>query len=116
MAGLVQTSVSDNVALLRLNRPEARNALSPDMMAELGFELERADADPDVRCIVIAGTDEVFAAGADIRSLSEREFHEALFHPTAEFWKRVAVCAPRWSPPFPAGLWAAAASSPCCVT
>jgi len=92
LAGLVQTSLSDNVALLRLNRPEARNALSPDMMAELGFELERADADPDVRCIVIAGSDQAFAAGADIRSLSEREFHEALFHPAAEFWKRVAGC------------------------
>ncbi len=92
MAGLVETSLADSVALLRLNRPDARNALSPEMMAELGYELERADADAGVRCIVIAGSDEVFAAGADIRSLSEREFHEALFHPTAEFWKRVAGC------------------------
>ena len=92
MAGLVESSLADNVALLRLNRPDARNALSPEMMAELGFEIERADTDPEVRCIVIAGSDEVFAAGADIRKLSEREFHEALFHPAAEFWRRVAGC------------------------
>ncbi|MFI5025884.1 MAG: enoyl-CoA hydratase/isomerase family protein [Solirubrobacterales bacterium] len=92
MAGLVESSLADNVALLRLNRPDARNALSPEMMAELGFEIERADTDHEVRCIVIAGSDEVFAAGADIRKLSEREFHEALFHPAAEFWRRVAGC------------------------
>ena len=51
------------VALLRLNRPEARNALSPEMMEQLASELERLDPDPEVRCIVIAGSEEVFAAG-----------------------------------------------------
>lgn len=90
MARLVETSLDDGVALLRLNRPDARNALSPEMMAELRDHLERADADPAVRCIVIAGSDEVFAAGADIRKLSERSFGEALFHPAAEFWRQVA--------------------------
>jgi enoyl-CoA hydratase/carnithine racemase len=88
----VETSLSDGVALVRLNRPDARNALSPEMMAELAGQLERADADEEIRCIVIAGSDEVFAAGADIRSLAERDFHEALFHPAADFWKRVAGC------------------------
>ncbi|HWW67566.1 MAG TPA: enoyl-CoA hydratase-related protein, partial [Solirubrobacterales bacterium] len=38
----------------------------------------------------IAGSDEVFAAGADIRAMSERSFAEALYHPAAEFWKRIA--------------------------
>jgi enoyl-CoA hydratase/carnithine racemase len=80
------------VALVRLDRPEARNALSPDLMDALGESLERLDRDPGVRAIVIAGSDEVFAAGADIRALRERSFGEALFHPTAEFWKRVASC------------------------
>jgi enoyl-CoA hydratase/carnithine racemase len=80
------------VALVRLDRPEARNALSPDLMDALGEALERLDRDPGVRAIVIAGSDEVFAAGADIRALRERSFGEALFHPTAEFWKRVASC------------------------
>ena len=72
-----------HVALLRLNRPEARNALSPEMMEEIAAELERLDADPEVRCIVIAGSDEVFAAGADIKAMSERSFAEALHHPAA---------------------------------
>ncbi len=80
------------VGLLRLNRPEARNALSPEMMEELGGALERLDSDDEVRAIVLAGSDEVFAAGADIRTLRDRTFGEALFHPASAFWKRVAGC------------------------
>jgi enoyl-CoA hydratase/carnithine racemase len=92
MPGLVETTVDDHhVALLRLNRPEARNALSPEMMEEIATELERLDPDPQVRCIVIAGSEKVFAAGADIKAMSERSFAEALRHPAAGFWRRVAA-------------------------
>jgi enoyl-CoA hydratase/carnithine racemase len=92
MPGLVETTLDEfHVALLRLNRPEARNALSPEMMEEIASELERLDPDPEVRCMVIAGSDEVFAAGADIRAMSERSFAEALRHPAASFWRRVAA-------------------------
>jgi enoyl-CoA hydratase/carnithine racemase len=88
----VETTLDEfHVALLRLNRPDARNALSPEMMEEIAAELERLDPDPEVRCIVIAGSDEVFAAGADIRAMSERSFAEALRHPAASFWPRVAA-------------------------
>jgi enoyl-CoA hydratase/carnithine racemase len=80
-----------NVALLRLDRPDARNALSPEMMEEIAAELERLDADPEARCVVIAGSDEVFAAGADIRAMSERSFEEALRLPAASFWRRLAA-------------------------
>ena len=62
------------------------------MMDELGGALERVDHDPEVRAIVLAGSDDVFAAGADIRALRDRTFGEALFHPTSVFWKRVASC------------------------
>jgi enoyl-CoA hydratase/carnithine racemase len=89
MGGLVETSLDGHVALLRLNRPEARNALSPELMEELAAELERLDPDPGVRCVVIAGSDKVFAAGADIKAMSERSFAEALYHPAADFWKRL---------------------------
>ncbi len=91
MPELIETSVSDRVALVRLNRPEARNALSPELMEELASALEGFDADPEVRCIVIAGSDEVFASGADIRALRDRTFEEALRHPSASFWRRVAA-------------------------
>jgi enoyl-CoA hydratase/carnithine racemase len=91
LAGLVESSRDGNVALLRLNRPEARNALSPELMAELASELERLDPHPEVRCVVIAGSEKVFAAGADIKALSERSFAEALRHPAASFWRRLAA-------------------------
>jgi enoyl-CoA hydratase/carnithine racemase len=92
LAELVETSVDEHgVALLRLNRPEARNALSPEMMERIAAELERLDPDPEVRCAVIAGSEKVFAAGADIRSMAERTLPEALYHPAAAFWKRLAV-------------------------
>jgi enoyl-CoA hydratase/carnithine racemase len=87
---LVETSVDGQVALCRLNRPEQRNALSPEVMGELAGTLAGFDADDEVRCIVIAGSDKVFAAGADISKLAERTFSEALFHPAASFWRRVA--------------------------
>src|SRR6187551_3012429 len=92
MGQQVETTLDEfHVALLRLNRPEARNALSLEMMEEIASELERLDPDPEVRCIVIAGADDVFAAGADIRAMSERSFAEALYHPAAGFWRRIAA-------------------------
>ncbi len=91
MENLVESSRDGHVALLRLNRPEVRNALSPEMMEQLAAELERLDPDPDTRCIVIAGSERVFAAGADIKALSERSFADALSHPAASFWRRIAA-------------------------
>jgi enoyl-CoA hydratase/carnithine racemase len=91
LAELVESSRDGGVVLLRLNRPEARNALSPEMMEQLAAELERLDPDPEVRCVVIAGSDKVFAAGADIKAMSERSFAEALRHPAASFWRRLAA-------------------------
>ncbi len=89
---LVETSVDGQVGLCRLNRPEARNALSPEMMEELTAALAVFDTDEAVRCIVIAGSNKVFAAGADIAAIAERSFSEALFHPAAAFWRRLAEC------------------------
>jgi enoyl-CoA hydratase/carnithine racemase len=91
LADLVETSRDGNVALLRLNRPEARNALSPEMMEQIAAALEALDPDPDVRCVVIAGSEKVFAAGADIKAMAERSFAEALRHPAASFWRRLAA-------------------------
>ncbi len=90
MGEVVESSLDRHIALLRLNRPEARNALSPEVMKRLATELERLDPNPDVRCVVIAGSDAVFAAGADIRAMSKRSLAEALYHPAAEFWRRLA--------------------------
>ncbi len=91
MSDLIESTREGHVALLRIDRPEARNALSPEVMEEIASELERLDPDPEVRCVVVAGSDRVFAAGADIKAMAERSFAEALRHPAAAFWKRLAA-------------------------
>ena len=86
----VEVSLDEyHVALVRLNRPEARNALSAEMREEIVTSLERLDADPEVRCIVIAGADEFFAAGADIRAMAERPVDAAPDPKGIEFWQRL---------------------------
>jgi enoyl-CoA hydratase/carnithine racemase len=87
----VSAEVRGAVGLARLDRPEVRNALSPELMEELASTCERWDEDPDVRCIVIAGGDDWFAAGADIKVMAQRTFAEALTSPAARFWPRLAA-------------------------
>jgi enoyl-CoA hydratase/carnithine racemase len=79
------------VAVARLNRPEARNALSAEVMEELAALLEGWDYDPEIRCIVIAGSDEYFAAGADIKAMADRSFQDVLSSPSKAFWGRLAA-------------------------
>ncbi|OCX63406.1 enoyl-CoA hydratase [Thioclava sp. SK-1] len=66
--------IEDNVALIRLNRPEALNALNSKLLTELTAALGSLDANDKVRCIVITGTEKAFAAGADIKEMSEKSF------------------------------------------
>ncbi len=92
MALIVEATVDDfHVGLLRLNHPETRNALSPEMREGILAGLERFDADPEVRCIVIAGSDKIFASGADIRALAARALGEPADASGAEFWRRIAA-------------------------
>ncbi len=59
----------ENVAVIRLNRPRALNALCDALMGELGAALKEFDADDGVGAIVITGNDKAFAAGADIAEM-----------------------------------------------
>jgi enoyl-CoA hydratase/carnithine racemase len=87
----VLTETQGAVGVATLNRPDARNALSPEVFQELATALEAWDADPEVRCIVIAGSDEWFAAGADIRDMASRGFQDMLDSPSTGFWPRLAA-------------------------
>ncbi len=85
--------IGDNVALIRLNRPEALNALNSKLMAELAQVLTAADADDKVRCIVLTGSEKAFAAGADVREMADKGFVDVfkgdLFGPDADAILRV---------------------------
>ncbi|MGL4321961.1 MAG: enoyl-CoA hydratase [Paracoccaceae bacterium] len=69
--------IEDYVALIRLNRPDALNALNQKMMSELADALTAADRNDKVRCIVLTGSEKAFAAGADVREMAEKTFVDA---------------------------------------
>jgi enoyl-CoA hydratase/carnithine racemase len=92
MAAVVRVEQDGAVGIVTLARPEARNALSPQLMEELAAAIEAFDSDEQVNCIVLAGSDEVFAAGADIKAMAERSFQEVLNASTMSFWQRIAAC------------------------
>ena len=66
--------IAQHVALIRLNRPDALNALNSQLLDELADALKSADRNEKVRCIVITGSEKAFAAGADIAEMSEKTF------------------------------------------
>lgn len=69
--------IDDDVALIRLNRPDALNALNSELLTELSQALTEADRNDKVRCIVLTGSEKAFAAGADIKEMSKKSFVEA---------------------------------------
>jgi len=78
------------VGLIRLNRPQALNALCDQLMREMGDQLLAWDRDPGIGCIVVTGSEKAFAAGADIKEMRDRTY-PAAFHDDfiAERWETV---------------------------
>ena len=68
--------IEDHVSLIKLNRPDALNALNSELLGELGCALREAEENEKVRCIVLTGSEKAFAAGADVKEMSEKTFVE----------------------------------------
>ena len=64
------------VRIIRMNRPEKKNALTQDMYAEIIDTLDRSSADDAVRCVVITGTGGAFTAGNDLANFRDRSAHQ----------------------------------------
>lgn len=71
---VIVTETHRRVGVIRLNRPKALNALNATLKDELLAAAERFDADPNVGCIVITGSDKAFAAGADIKEMANKTY------------------------------------------
>ena len=86
--------IEDYTCLIRLNRPDALNALNTTLMRELADAVTQADANDKIRCIVLTGSEKAFAAGADVREMAGKSFadvfFENLFGPEAQ-----AICSVR---------------------
>ena len=78
------------VALVRLNRPKALNALNVQLKQELVSALGDLDADAAIRAIVVTGSDKAFAAGADIKEMQDKSFADAYVGGHFDGWDQVA--------------------------
>jgi enoyl-CoA hydratase len=73
----ILTEIQGAVGIITLNRPKALNALNGHLIAELNLALDSFEANDSVRCIVLAGSEKAFAAGADIREMKDFSAAEA---------------------------------------
>ena len=81
------------VGVVTLNRPQALNALSPELMRELASALDTFEGDDNIGCMVVTGSDKAFAAGADIKVMKEKSYMDVFKEDfiTAE-WERISRC------------------------
>ena len=80
-----------SVGLIRLNRPQALNALNRTLIDELSQAVDAFEADGDIRCLVITGSDKAFAAGADIKEMADKTFNEAFSEDFFADWHCLAA-------------------------
>jgi len=78
------------VGLIRLNRPQALNALNSKLNDELGHAVAAFDADAGIGCILISGSEKVFAAGADIKEMADKSAVDVFMTDFAGSWDAVA--------------------------
>jgi enoyl-CoA hydratase len=69
----LETDQRGHVLVLTMNRPEAKNALSPEMLVGLADAWDRVDRDPEIRCAVLTGAGGVFCAGADLKAMNDAQ-------------------------------------------
>jgi enoyl-CoA hydratase len=77
------------VGLIRLNRPEAMNALSTPLIEDLNAALEAFEADPAIGAIVLTGSERAFAAGADIKEMQDKTYAEAFLGDFISRWENL---------------------------
>jgi enoyl-CoA hydratase len=83
---------SNEIVVLRLNRPQVRNALNLAVRARLADEVTRHAADADIRCLIITGSDAAFAAGADIGEMAEAGPVEVMARNLQKYWRAIMDC------------------------
>jgi enoyl-CoA hydratase len=85
----VLTETHGAVRLIRLNRPEALNALSVQLIADLNAALDEAEQDSGIRCLVLTGSEKAFAAGADVKEMQAKTYLDAYFGDFVSSWERI---------------------------
>ena len=89
----IEVETEGHVAIVRLNRPKALNALCAALVSELGSALDDLEADDSIGCIVLTGSEKAFAAGADIKEMADKTYIGAYMEDFITVgWERVTTC------------------------
>ena len=89
----IEVETQGHVGIVRLDRPKAMNALCAALVFELGLALDDFEADDNIGCVVLTGSEKAFAAGADIKEMAEKTFVGAYMEDFITIgWERVTVC------------------------
>jgi enoyl-CoA hydratase len=86
----VIVETQDSVGLIRLNRPEALNALNAELIGELNQALDAFEQDAAIGCIVLTGSEKAFAAGADIKEMQSKSYMDTYMGDFIGKWERLA--------------------------
>ncbi len=86
----ILTETKGRVGLITLNRPQALNALNPQLIDELTRAMTTYDRDPAIGAIALTGSDKAFAAGADIKDMAEKSYTDVFFEDFIASWDKVA--------------------------
>jgi enoyl-CoA hydratase len=88
----IQTLASgDKIGVIKLNRPQALNALNSELVREMNDALDRFEADPLLGCVIITGSEKAFAAGADIKEMQDKSYPATYLEDFITSWDRVAT-------------------------
>lgn len=89
----IRVETREQVGLITLDRPKALNALSESLMRELSQAIDELEADPEIACVVLTGSEKAFAAGADIKEMQDKDFMGVFWEDfISGSWTRVARC------------------------
>jgi enoyl-CoA hydratase len=90
MSQHIIVETTGRVGVIRLNRPNALNALNTAMIAEIAAAVDAFEADANIGCMVVTGSEKAFAAGADIKEMATKTYMEAFMGNFAATWDRLA--------------------------
>jgi enoyl-CoA hydratase len=86
----ILVEVRGRVGLITLNRPQALNALSSALFADLNQALDRFEADDGIGCVVLTGSEKAFAAGADIKEMQPKGYPQVFMEDLFGSWERIS--------------------------
>jgi enoyl-CoA hydratase/carnithine racemase len=92
MNEIIASRPETGVAILRINRPDVRNALNKDVRQQLAEHFTAIAQDPEIRCVILTGGDKFFAAGADLRDIAEATAIEMHLRQVQRLWQVIASC------------------------